>query len=157
MNGGTASASPGSDPWIASSSKALSPTVRASAPNTLNPSHPSRAGWVETRPRLGFIPTRPQHAAGIRIDPPPSDPVAHGTMPAATAAAEPPEEPPGVRAGSHGLRVTPFAALAVHGKIISSGTFVIPIGIAPAARSLRTTSPSALSGGRNERDPRVTD
>ncbi len=94
---------------------------------------------------------------GIRIDPPPSEPVAHGTMPDATAAAEPPDDPPGVRVGSHGLRVTPFAALAVQGKIISSGTFVIPIGIAPAARSLRTTSPSAVSGGRYERDPRVTD
>ena len=149
--------SAGSDPWIASSSSALSATVLASAPNTLNPSQPSPNGWVDTRPRLGFIPTSPQHAAGIRIDPPPSDPVAHGTMPAATAAAEPPEEPPGVRVGSHGLRVMPLAALAVHGKIISSGTFVIPIGIAPAARSRRTTSPSAATGGRNDRDPRVTD
>ncbi len=157
MNGAAESASPGIDPWIASSSRALSPTVRASAPNTLNPSQPSRAGWVETRPRLGFIPTSPQHAAGIRIDPPPSEPVAHGTMPAATAAAEPPEEPPGVRAESQGLRVTPLAALAVHGKIISSGTFVIPIGIAPAARRRRTTSPSAASAGGYERDPRVTD
>ena len=68
-------------------------------------------------------------------------------MPDATAAADPPEEPPGVRVGSHGLRVTPLAALAVHGKIISSGTFVIPIGIAPAARSRRTTSPSARLRG----------
>ncbi len=157
MNGGRESASPGSDPWIASSSSALSPTVRASAPNTLSPSHPSRAGCVETRPRLGFIPTSPQQAAGIRSEPPPSEPVAHGTIPDATAAAEPPDEPPGVRVGSQGLRVTPFAAVAVHGKIISSGTLVMPIGIAPAARSRRTTSPSAASGGPNERDPRVID
>ena len=151
------SASPGSDPWIASSSSALSRTVRASAPNTLSPSHPSRAGCVETRPRLGFIPTSAQHAAGIRSDPPPSEPVAHGTIPDATAAADPPEEPPGVRVVSQGLRVTPFAAVAVHGKIISSGTLVIPIGIAPA----RAQPPDDLAVGRlrgpNERDPRVID
>src|SRR5258705_13523059 len=93
----------------------------------------------------------------MRIDPPPSLPVQIGIMPTATAAAEPPEDPPGVRSGFHGLRVTPFAAVAVQGKIMSSGTLVIPIGIAPAARSRRTTSPSAGSGGPNDRDPRVTD
>src|SRR5581483_8693512 len=109
---------------------------------------PSRAGAMGTRPRVVFMPTRPQHAAGIRIEPPPSDPVAAGTSPAATAAAEPPDDPPGVRVRSHGLRVTPLAVLAVQGQIVSSGTFVIPIGIAPAARNRRTTSLSALSGGR---------
>ena len=35
------------------------------------------------------------------------EPMASGTMPAATAAAEPEEEPPGVRSGSCGLRVAP--------------------------------------------------
>jgi hypothetical protein len=69
------------------------------------------------------------------MEPPPSEPVAAATIPAPTAAAEPPEEPPGVRAGFHGLRVTPFAAVAVHGQIISSGTLVMPMGIAPASRS----------------------
>jgi hypothetical protein len=102
---------------------------------------------VDTRPRVGFIPTSPQQAAGMRIEPPPSDPVAHGTSPAATADAEPPEEPPVVRLRSQGFRVTPLASLAVQGQIMSSGTFVMPIGIAPAARSRRTTSASAAAGG----------
>ena len=44
------------------------------------------------RPRLGLSPTRPQHDAGMRIDPPPSLAWASGTMPLATAAAEPPLE-----------------------------------------------------------------
>src|SRR5205807_9789228 len=114
-----------------------------------------RNGCVETRPREGFIPTRPQQAAGIRIEPPPSEPVAAGTIPEATAAAEPPEEPPVVRVGSQGLRVTPFASVAVHGKIISSGTLVIPIGIAPAARSRRTISASSRCGGPNVLEPHV--
>ncbi len=60
-----------------------------------------------------------------------------------------------MRLRSHGLRVIPLASVAVHGKIISSGTLVIPIGIAPAARSRRTASASAVSGGPCERDPRV--
>ena len=82
----------------------------------------------------------------MRIEPPPSEPVAAETIPAATAAAEPPEEPPVVRSGFHGLRVIPLASVAVQGKIISSGTLVIPTGIAPAARRRRTTS--AVCGGR---------
>jgi len=39
---------------------------------------------------------RPQWEAGIRIEPPPSVPWASGRMPAATAAAEPPLDPPGL-------------------------------------------------------------
>lgn len=57
--------------------------------------------------RVGLNPTRPQLEAGMRIEPPPSLPWAPGTMPAATAAPEPPDEPPGVREVSHGLRVGP--------------------------------------------------
>ncbi len=53
------------------------------------------------------MPTTPQCDAGWRIEPPVSLPNAIGTMPAATAAAEPPDEPPGVRARSHGLRAAP--------------------------------------------------
>jgi hypothetical protein len=48
-----------------------------------------------TTPRPGFTPTSPQQAAGIRTEPSPSLPCAIGTMPLATAAAAPPEEPPG--------------------------------------------------------------
>ena len=55
------------------------------------------------------MPTRPLNAAGMRVDPPPSLAVANGMMPAATAAAEPPLEPPGVRSVFHGLRVVPHA------------------------------------------------
>ena len=49
----------------------------------------------------------PVKAAGWRIEPPVSVPVAAGTSRAATAAAEPPEEPPGTRFGSQGLRTGP--------------------------------------------------
>src|SRR5688572_4740383 len=101
-------------------------------------------GASDTRPRLGLSPTRPQHAAGIRIEPPPSFACATGTMPDATALALPPEDPPGVREGSHGLRAAPNAAGSVTGRMPSSGVLVLPTTIAPAARRRRT---SALSIG----------
>jgi hypothetical protein len=66
-----------------------------------------KSGASETRPRDGLRPTRPQALAGIRIEPPPSLAWAIGTMPAATAAAEPPLDPPVERFVSHGLRVGP--------------------------------------------------
>ena len=49
----------------------------------------------------------PVIAAGWRIEPPVSVPSAHGALPAATAAALPPLDPPGIRARSHGFSVGP--------------------------------------------------
>ncbi len=60
-----------------------------------------------TRPKVGFSPTVPQKAAGMRIDPPVSLPMAANTISAATAAADPPLEPPAIRAVSQGLRTAP--------------------------------------------------
>ena len=61
------------------------------------------------RSRWVLRPNSPQQDAGMRIEPAPSEPSAAGTMPAATAAAEPPLEPPGVCSGFQGLRVIPYA------------------------------------------------
>src|SRR5699024_3001137 len=47
-----------------------------------------------TTPRVGFKPTTPHAAAGIRIDPAVSVPIDTGVEPTATEAAEPPLEPP---------------------------------------------------------------
>ena len=62
-----------------------------------------------TRPRLGLMPNTPLQAAGMRMEPPASPPRASGTMPEATATADPPDEPPGLRAGSQGLWVAPHS------------------------------------------------
>ncbi len=62
----------------------------------------------------------------MRSEPPPSLPCAIGTSPAATAAAEPPEDPPGVRSRSHGLRVGPVKRGSVVGRIANSGRLVTP-------------------------------
>jgi hypothetical protein len=100
-------ASIGSCPCITLITSSASSTVLANGPiwsrlddNAINP-------WRETRPYVGFNPTIPHSAAGWRIEPPVSDPRAIGANPAATATAEPPDEPPGTRETSHGFRDGP--------------------------------------------------
>src|SRR5438876_11085045 len=62
-----------------------------------------------TRPKLGRKPVMPQKAAGVTMEPHVSVPSANAVNPAATAAAEPLDEPPAHRLVSHGLRVGPAA------------------------------------------------
>ena len=85
------------------------------------------------------MPTTPHSAAGWRIEPPVSDPRARGANPAATAAAEPPDEPPGTRSGSWGLRVAPNADVSVEDPMANSSMLVLPITTAPVSASRVTT------------------
>ena len=55
---------------------------------------------------VGFIPATPQNDAGRVIEPPVWVPIAPKHIPQATAAAEPLDEPPGVRSRFQGFRVT---------------------------------------------------
>src|SRR5260370_17104980 len=84
----------------------------------------------------------PQKLAGIRIDPAPSVPTASGPRPDATAAAAPPLDPPAVRLGSHGLRVTPVSGLSVTAFQPNSGVVVLPSSTAPCSRSRATAGAS---------------
>ena len=52
-------------------------------------------------------------------------------MPAATAAAGPPEDPPGVRVRSHGLFVVPKMGLQVCQSMANVGRLVLPKITAP--------------------------
>src|SRR5580658_320292 len=70
----------------------------------------------------------------MRIEPPPSLACATGTMPAATAAADPPDEPPGVRARSQGLWVAPKRRGSVVGRMANSGVLVFPQITKPASQ-----------------------
>ena len=81
----------------------------------------------------------------MRIEPPPSVAVAAPTSPAATAPPLPPLDPPTVRVGSQGLRLMPCASVSVKGRIASSERVVFARITAPALRSRRTTSPSAVA------------
>ena len=62
---------------------------------------------VETSPRLGLSPTILLNMAGTRPDPAVSVPRLAGTIPAATATADPELDPPGMRRAFSGLRGTP--------------------------------------------------
>ena len=81
----------------------------------------------------------PQSAAGWRIEPPVSVPIATGARPAATAAAEPPELPPGTRSWSQGFRTSPKAEFSFDEPIANSSMFVFASVDAPAA-SRRATA-----------------
>ena len=89
------------------------------------------------RPNVGFSPTVPQKLAGMRMDPPVSDPMAAWHNPAATAAPEPRLEPPGIRVRSHGLHTGGVTVPQAY-----SCVRVLPIRIAPAPRNRAATAES---------------
>src|SRR5579862_9893501 len=89
--------------------------------------------YRDTRPYVGLNPMRLQNAPGSRIDPPVSLPNATAASSAATAAAEPPLDPPGTRSRSYGLRVTPSAEFSHELPIANSSMFVLPTGTQPAS------------------------
>src|SRR5581483_4042197 len=84
------------------------------------------------------------------MDPPVSDPMASGAMPAATAAALPPLEPPGTRVGSCGLRVGPNAEFSVDDPIANSSRLVLPTITAPAP-TRRSTTVASYGGSQPSR------
>src|SRR5215218_9382490 len=93
-------------PWgpaITCNASAASRASRASGPTDVFHSDVPRP-MVGTRPRVVCTPTMPHHAAGRRVDPPPSVATAMGTIPVATPAALPALDDPGTRPTSHGLR-----------------------------------------------------
>src|ERR1700756_2778347 len=63
-------------------------------------------------------------------------------MPAATAAAEPPDEPPGGRVASHGLRAGPNVVFSFDEHIANSSMFALPIATAWASLTRSTTAAS---------------
>ena len=94
-------------------------------------------------PYDGLNPTVPQKLEGTRIEPPVSLPMASGTMPVASATAEPPLDPPEMRSGAQGLRLVPIASLTEVIPHANSCVWVLPTKIAPAPRARRTASASA--------------
>src|ERR1700761_3021241 len=87
-------------------------------------------------PKLGLKPTTPLNAAGLTTEPSVCVPNASGTSPAATDAAEPEDEPPGVCLGFQGLTVGPGWRQA------NSVDTVLPKMVAPRLRSRSTTHAS---------------
>ena len=103
---GKAVGSPATGPAITPSSSRMSATEVPIGPS-VEKSIQSGARSRPITPFVGFRPTRPHQPAGILTDPPPSAAVAIGTIPAASAAADPPLEPPGAASRRHGSPVEP--------------------------------------------------
>src|SRR5208283_1384604 len=97
----------GSGPEMASKIRAASTTLLVIGPITSRLKDRYRRPPLPTLPNDGLNPTTPQSAAGILTEPPVSDPKAPAQKPAATAAAEPPLDPPGILEESYGFLVGP--------------------------------------------------
>lgn len=93
----------------------------------------------------------------LRLEPPASVPIASGTRPAATAAAGPPDEPPGVNFGSSGCRVGPYSGEVVTPLQANSDVAPMPTTTAPALRSRSIAIASCgATNSANRREPCVT-
>ena len=132
-------------------------TRRAIGPSTgisWNDAGPVSAGMtvqIGTSPADGLSDAMPQHVAGLRSDPPMSLPRPIGLMPLASADASPPEEPPVVRPGCHGLRVRPCSEESVWTRSAMSGQLLRAIGTAPACFMRSTTGESRAAAPRRGR------
>jgi len=79
------------------SSNAQSATDFASGPAESSESDSGRTPSSGTRRAVGLNPTMPFSAAGMRTDPPVSEPIAAAAMPSVTEIAAPDDDPPGTR------------------------------------------------------------
>src|SRR5882757_7183493 len=94
----------------------------------------------EQRPYVGFMPTVAVKAAGWRIDPPVSVAVAPMHSSAATAEADPPEDPPGTSevlepSRRQGLTTGPKHEVSFDEPIANSSLLSLPSRTAPSRQS----------------------
>ena len=131
--------------------RATSSTVRAIGPGLSWLTLIGTTPRVGTAPTVGLMPATPLSEAGQVIDPSVSVPIDKGARPAATAAPEPEDEPPGLRSNAHGLPVSPPIAdqpdVERTDRILAhSERLVVPRMIPPAARSRATSGASVVAG-----------
>src|SRR5262249_32876054 len=132
---------------------------RVRACSVLRPPSPSPAyGAIVLRDRVGFSPTMPQHEAGARVEPNPSEACAMGRMRAPTEAAAPPLEPPEIRVVSHGFFVAPETAGSQVREMPRSDECLGAKLTRPAGVRRSTCSRSAAASGASakKREPRVS-
>jgi hypothetical protein len=112
-------------------SRAASATVLAIGPS---PRYQSAASGCApgTRPYGALNPTVPVKAAGSLVEPAMSEAVARGANPAASAAADPPDDPPGESSRFQGLRVTPHIGECVMVAQLNSGEVALACTNPPA-------------------------
>src|SRR6266576_317766 len=133
----SAAAKPGA---MTSSSAAHSSTVRPIGPTWSKLGASGKQPSIETSPYVGLNPTTPQQAAGMRIEPPESVPRAASTSPSASAAAEPPDDPPAIRPGATGFGTVPKCGFSDVTPYANSCRFVLPTFAYPLDSARRTDS-----------------
>ena len=134
-----------SRPDMTDSIKAMSSRDLARMPCVDRVSHAKAFGARGMRPGVGRSANVPQKLAGVRTEPPRSVPWATVTIPDATAAADPPLDPPELRSRENGVTVDSQSWLTLRGPKPNSGVLVLPRRIPPAAFS-RLTHNSSTSG-----------
>src|SRR4051794_35827324 len=82
---------------MASSTRMQSLTVEAIGPIESSVEESGNTPSNGTRDCVGLNPVSPQSAAGMRTEPPVSDPIAAQAIPSVTLIAAPEEDPPGMR------------------------------------------------------------
>src|SRR3954451_10180629 len=92
-------------PLIACEAAAIWSTVRVKRPTVSSDHENGLSPGVGSAPYDGLKPTTPQYEAGRITEPPVCVPTASGTMPAAPAAADPADDPPGVCPAAFGFSV----------------------------------------------------
>src|ERR1700694_28042 len=102
-----AGGSRGSAPAIRPSNSAQSSDLRARGPTVSSDCDNGIAPARLIRPTVVFNPVTPQKCAGIRIEPPVSEPKAAKVSRAATAEPDPDDEPPVMRSRAQGLCTGP--------------------------------------------------
>ena len=133
---GAARGCAGGRPVNATRTRSSTATSRASQPTVSSDGATSFTPAVVMLPKVGLKPKMPQKLAGRMTEPAVCVPSATSTMPVATAAADPLDEPPGVCVTRCGLVVGPGSNTA------NSVVTVLPSATAPAVRSCATTPAS---------------
>ncbi len=115
-----------------------SSALRASHPKVSSEGDKAFAPLRSNVPCVGFNAKTPQYEAGRISEPAVCVPKASGTMPSATAAADPLDDPPGVCVRRRGLAVGPGE------KYANSVVTVLPSTTAPQERTRATQAASAV-------------
>ena len=141
----TAVGSLGLNPAITSNSAAASSTDLDIGPMWSRLQASGKQPSFETRPCVGLRPTSPQAEDGIRMEPAVSVPRVLKLMSAATAAPDPPLEPPGTFSRSQGLPTAPKWGLLLSMPQAYSCMLSLPVRTMPAS-FMRATTEASSSG-----------
>jgi hypothetical protein len=130
---------------MAANRRATSATWRAMGPTVSNCAlRPTLLPRMEIAPCVGLRPQTPFTAAGVRTEPPVSEPSAAAQRSAASAAPAPPDEPLGMRSRDQGFFTRPVHRFCEVEPKQSSCRLVLPRITAPARRQRATTSASSF-------------